>query len=67
MAPRGPVTDARLARQLPEGQRVDPTLTKHRLRPVEQDGAEIAVVERPIGHGSNGTPKVDIDQILDGV
>ncbi|GIH64630.1 hypothetical protein Msi02_54470 [Microbispora siamensis] len=44
------MTDARLTRQFPEGQGVDPTLAQHRLRPVEQHGTEIAMVERPSGH-----------------
>jgi hypothetical protein len=52
MTPGRAMTDTRLSRQLPEGQRVDPTLTKHRLRLIEQHGAEISMVERPIGHGS---------------
>lgn len=39
------MANARLTRQFPEGQRVDPALTKHRLRLLKQHGTEIAVME----------------------
>jgi hypothetical protein len=41
------MADTGVARQFPQGERVDPALMQHNLRLIEKGRAEIAVMKRP--------------------